>query len=134
MQKVVPMDTNIKALVAEDDRALADIIRIALVRAGYQVTVAHDGMKARAYATQSKFDVVISDYQMPLLNGRLLLSGIRAGGASQGALLFLCSSKSFEIDIDQLRTELGLTAVFFKPFSLGELVATIKSHQIAALA
>lgn len=128
------METVTKALVAEDDRALADIIRLALTRGGYQVTVAHDGKKALTLATNSKFDVVVSDYQMPLLNGEQLLSGIRAGGASQEALLFLCSAKSFELDSERIRKELGLSSVFFKPFSLGELVTTIKSHQTAALA
>ncbi len=128
------METISKALVAEDDRALADIIRLALTRGGYQVSVAHDGKKALALASNSKFDVVVSDYQMPLLNGEQLLSGIRADGASQEALLFLCSAKSFELDSERISRDLRLSAVFFKPFSLGELVTTIKSHQTTALA
>lgn len=128
------METVSKALVAEDDRALADIIRLALTRGGYQVAVAHDGKKALTLATNSKFDVVVSDYQMPLLNGEQLLSGIRVAGASQEALLFLCSAKSFELDSERIKRELRLSAVFFKPFSLGELVTTIKSHQTAAWA
>ncbi len=121
------METDCKALVAEDDRAFADIIRLALTRGGYQVVVAHDGKKALNLATATKFDVVVSDYQMPLLNGEQMLRGIRSGGASQKALLFLCSAKSFELDSERIRQELGLSAVFFKPFSLGELVSTIQS-------
>lgn len=128
------MATVSQALVAEDDRALADIIRLALTRGGYQVSVAHDGKKALTLANNSKFDVVVSDYQMPLLNGEQLLCGIRAGGASQDALLFLCSAKSFELDSERISRDLRLSAVFFKPFSLGELVTTIKSYQTAALA
>ncbi|MEZ6134992.1 MAG: hypothetical protein R3C53_08800 [Pirellulaceae bacterium] len=38
--------TKPRALVAEDGRALADIIRLALTRAGYDVSVAFDGQKA----------------------------------------------------------------------------------------
>ena len=113
------MSTHPTALIAEDDRALADILRLALVRGGYQVTVAHDGLKALQRATEQSFDVVVSDYQMPGMDGEQLLRGIRRGGASTGALLFLCSAKTFELDTERLRTELGLSEIFFKPFSLG---------------
>lgn len=128
------MSTHPTALIAEDDRALADILRLALVRGGYQVTVAHDGLKALQRATEQSFDVVVSDYQMPGMDGEQLLRGIRRGGASTGALLFLCSAKTFELDTERLRTELGLSEIFFKPFSLGELVATIKTHHVSATA
>jgi len=120
-----------RALVAEDDRALADIIRMALSRAQFQVTVAHDGRKALQLAEASRFDVIVSDFQMPRLDGQQLLSGVRAGGASQEALLILCSAKSYELDTEALREQLKLAAVFFKPFSLGELVATITSARAA---
>ena len=127
------MDTALTALIAEDDRALADILRLALTRGGYAVTVAHDGRKALQLATTTKFDVVVSDYQMPGLNGEQVLQGIRTAGESREARLFLCSAKSFELDTDQISQDLGLSAVFYKPFSLGELVATIKSMQNPAV-
>ena len=72
------MDTSqvkLKALVAEDDRALTDIIRLALARAGFEVSVAYDGQKALQTAQSTKFDVVVSDYQMPLLNGGSVARG-----------------------------------------------------------
>lgn len=121
------MDTALTALVAEDDRALADILRLALTRGGYVVTVAHDGRKALQLATTTKFDVVVSDYQMPGLNGEQLLQGIRAEGESREAWLFLCSAKSYELDTEQISQALGLSGVFYKPFSLGELVSKVKS-------
>lgn len=128
------MDTALTALIAEDDRALADILRLALTRGGYAVTVAHDGRKALQLGTTTKFDVVVSDHQMPGLNGEQVLQGIRAEGASQEARLFLCSAKSFELDTDKISETLGLSGVFYKPFSLGELVAKIKSvHNTAVI-
>ena len=120
------MDTSqakLKALVAEDDRAFADIIRLALTRAGFEVAVAFDGQKAQQLAHSVQFDVVVSDYQMPIVNGENLLASIRASSLSREALLILCSAKSYELNSERLRDELGLSAIFYKPFSLSELVA-----------
>ncbi len=120
------MDTpqvKLRALVAEDDRALTDIIRLTLSRAGFEVSVAFDGQMALQMAQSIAFDVVVSDYQMPLLNGDKLLESIRAESISREALLILCSAKSYELDSERMREELGLSAIFYKPFSLSELVS-----------
>ena len=117
---------KLKALVAEDDRAFADIIRLALTRAGFDVTVAFDGQKALQFASTFRFDLVVSDYQMPILNGEKLLSSIRSSSPSEDAVLILCSAKSYELNSEQLRDELGLAAIFYKPFSLSELVEAAK--------
>lgn len=116
-----------QALVAEDDRALADIIRLALTRAGFEVTVAHNGKVALEYASRKQFQAIVSDYQMPGLNGEQLLTAIREQDLAKDAALLLCSAKSYEFDSERLRESLGLAAVFYKPFSLNELVTTIQA-------
>lgn len=111
-----------RVLVAEDDRALADVIRLALSRAGFEVSVANDGQAALQLASTSTFDVVISDYQMPKINGEQLLTAVRSDSASQDASLILCSARYYELDSERLNADLRLSAIFFKPFSLAELV------------
>lgn len=113
------------ALVAEDDRALADIIRLALQRVGYDVSVAHDGSKALRLAQASRFGLIVSDYQMPLMNGEEFLKAVRSHSPSESAILVLCSAKAYELDSERLRNELDLAAVFYKPFSLNELAQTV---------
>lgn len=117
-----------RVLVAEDDRALADIIRLTLSRSGFAVSVAHDGLKALRLAEETAFETVCSDFQMPGLDGEQLLSGIRAGGLSHRATLILCSAKSYELDSERLRERLNLAAIFYKPFSLAELISTVRAH------
>ena len=131
------MDTSqikLKALVAEDDRAFADIIRLALTRAGFEVSVAFDGQKAQQLAHSVQFNVVVSDYQMPIVNGENLLASIRATSLSREALLILCSAKSYELNSERLRDELGLSAIFYKPFSLNELVSVASKARRLAVA
>ncbi|MBX3422474.1 MAG: response regulator [Pirellulaceae bacterium] len=116
-----------RALVAEDDRALADIMRLSLVRAGYDVLVAHDGQKALNLAREIRFDVIVSDLQMPRLNGEQFLTSVRAGSESSAAKLILCSAKAYELGTESFAPELNLTAVFYKPFSLCELINTLQA-------
>jgi DNA-binding response OmpR family regulator len=119
-------DAPVRLLIAEDDRALADVIRFRFVKENMDVVVAHDGQAALQTAQTQKFDVVICDYQMPHLNGEQVLTGIRAGGCSQGAILILCTAKGYELNADQLKSELQLTEILLKPFSIVKMLSLVK--------
>ncbi len=118
-------------LVAEDDRAFADIIQRALKRAGGQVSVAFNGARALQLARETAFDVIVSDFQMPQMDGGQLLAAVREDSASRDAILFLCSAKCYELDSEHMREELGLHGVFYKPFSLNELVQAVEKACLA---
>jgi CheY-like chemotaxis protein len=109
------------ALIAEDDRVLADVIRLAFVRAGFAVTVVTNGLKALQCAMAQEYDVIISDYQMPHLTGEQLLTQVRESGPSRQAVLLLCSAKAYELETEQLIDRLQLQGIFYKPFSLAEI-------------
>lgn len=118
--------SNPSALIAEDDPALADVLRMAFTRAGFNAQVRRNGAEALELARSFAFDVVCSDYQMPGLHGEQFLTGVRASGASQQAVCLLCSAKSYELDCERISRDLNLQAVFYKPFSLAEMVAAAK--------
>jgi DNA-binding response OmpR family regulator len=126
-QKPIVTTQKQTALIAEDDRALADIMRLALIKAGFDVTVAHHGNRALSLAKETSFDLIITDYQMPGLNGEQVLQEVRREGASKNAVMVLCSAKSYELDSERLRLDLDLAHVFYKPFSLAEIVSTSRS-------
>ncbi len=64
-------------LVAEDNTALATVVRFNLERAGFQVTVAANGRIAWEAAQAGQFDLVVTDYQMPEMTGRDLAVCLR---------------------------------------------------------
>ncbi|QDU90385.1 Transcriptional activator protein CzcR [Pirellulimonas nuda] len=113
-----------RVLIAEDDPALADVLRLAFTRAGFAAQVAGNGLEALRIAGDSCFDVICSDYQMPMLDGEQFLTAVRSGGCSQDAVCLLCSAKTYELDCQRLRDALNLHAVFYKPFSLAEIAAS----------
>lgn len=115
-----------KILIVEDNRAMADVIRFNVQRAGYDVTVARNGREGWDCVCSGQFDLVISDYQMPEMNGEELSRQIRQDSRFGHLPVILLSAKGLELDIDRMRDELGIHDVVFKPFSPRELVKTIQ--------
>lgn len=67
-------EQNHNVLVVEDDAAVRSMLALSLRRAGYTVHTASDGLEALGEMKQREFDVVVTDYQMPGLNGLQFLS------------------------------------------------------------
>ena len=66
-----------KILVVEDDKISRRIIREILSRSGYEVFEAEDGAQGLEAFKANKPDLVLTDYQMPVMNGLRVLSEIR---------------------------------------------------------
>ena len=58
-----------RILVAEDENAVREFVRRALVHHGHEVTVANDGAEALAMLAQSPVDLVLADIRMPVMDG-----------------------------------------------------------------
>lgn len=112
-----------KILLAEDNLAIAKVLEFNLARAGFAVTHAADGAVAAEAAAREAFDLVITDYQMPKLNGEQLCQSIRTGSLNRETPIVLCSAKGLEFDATHLRETYDVIKAFAKPFSPGEVVA-----------
>ena len=58
-----------KILIVDDERAIVDLLRIAFTRAGYEVHGTSDPLAVRALCAAQSFDVMLSDVDMPKMNG-----------------------------------------------------------------
>ena len=67
-----------RILVVDDETSMCQYLTILLRKEGYEVTTASSGVEALALMERRPFDVVISDIQMPQLDGIQLLKGIKA--------------------------------------------------------
>jgi len=115
-------------LVAEDNAALADVIRFNLSRVGLAVTVARHGQEALDLLREGRFDLVVTDFHMPHLSGQELCERMRLEPHLEQVPVILLSAKGLELDAERLRRELGVREVLFKPFSPRDLARTVQQH------
>ena len=111
-----------KALVVDDNVALARVTQFALTRAGFDARIAGNGRKALEFAQAEKFDLVISDQQMPEMTGLELCRRLRATEEYAHTPIILLTAKGLELELPALQRELAISAIFPKPFSPSEVV------------
>ena len=110
-----------KVLVAEDNNVLGDVIRFNLLRAGCDVTLVRNGKEAREQLSTSIFDLLLTDFEMPHINGAELCRIAREELDLHSMAILLCSAKSLEIDHDRLKSKYSIASILAKPFSMSEL-------------
>jgi len=109
---------------AEDDEALSKFVRQGLEGEHYSVDVFSDGELARAAATESEYDVVILDLNLPKLDGVSVLRHLRLKKPSLPVLVLTQRTK-VEDRVQCLDT--GADDYLAKPFSFTELSARIRA-------
>jgi CheY-like chemotaxis protein len=111
-------------LVAEDDRVISDVVRFILERAGYRITVARNGTEAWGLLQSRHFDLLITDYRMPGMNGEELCLAVRTHLPESRLPIIFVSARGLELNVAQMKEELGIETLLFKPFSPRELIET----------
>ena len=115
-----------RVLVAEDNLGLAHVLQFNLERVGYAVTVAHDGAEAWEFAQREKFDVVITDQEMPLMTGVELCERLRERPEYETTPVVMVTARQLELDVTTLQQRLGLAAIIPKPYSPEALMSTVE--------
>jgi DNA-binding response OmpR family regulator len=117
-------DSKGLVLVAEDERAIADLEKLYLSREGFGVHVEGDGRAALAAARRLRPVAIILDVGLPLLDGTEVCRRLRAEG-DWTPILFV-TARDDEVD-RVLGLEMGADDYLTKPFSPRELVARVKT-------
>jgi DNA-binding response OmpR family regulator len=113
-----------RILVVDDDESLLEVLGFALEDAGFDVLKAADGNAAFTATEALKPDLIISDVNMPGLDGFALCKKLREAG--HGLPIILLTSRDNEID-EALGLELGADDYIHKPFSNRIVLARVKA-------
>ena len=107
------MDKSI--LVVDDTRSMRKMVAAVLAGAGYDVAEAEDGMHALELAQSRTFDLVVTDHNMPRLDGVTLVRELRRIPDYDAVALIVLST---EVDpaLKQRGREAGATGWMAKPF------------------
>lgn len=114
---------NYKILVAEDDEAIIDILRLYLENEKFEVFAVNDGLSAFDVLENNKIDMAILDIMMPKMNGYEVTKKIRT--ISNIPILIL-SAKNLDSD-KIIGLDLGADDYMTKPFNPLEIIARVKA-------
>jgi two-component system chemotaxis response regulator CheY len=117
---------SIRALVVDDSLALRRSVMYALQRLTEVVCVeAQDGAEALKKFSQGKFDIVITDINMPVLDGLKLISHLRSDDSKVSVPIIVITTESAEEDRDRA-LRLGANAYLIKPVQAQVVLDTVK--------
>ena len=120
-----------KVLVADDEEELLELIRFSLDMAGFDVTTAKNGKQALDMSRERRFDVIVLDVMMPIMDGYHAAGEITQDPGAPPVILL--TSRDFDQDQAAVKGS-GATAFLSKPFEIPELIAAVKRLGGAATA
>jgi two-component system chemotaxis response regulator CheY len=87
---------------------------------------ATDGADAWRKLSTTRFDLVLTDVNMPILDGLKLVSMVRSGGAHQGTPIVIITTEGAEADRNRAMS-LGATAYLVKPVQAQQVIDTVRA-------
>jgi two-component system, OmpR family, alkaline phosphatase synthesis response regulator PhoP len=114
-----------KVLVVDDEIHIVHVVAIKLRNNGYDVVTAGNGAEAFELACEERPDVIVTDYQMPIMSGMELVEKLRGVEATRDIPVILLTARSFAIE-DKQKEDLRISQCLNKPFSPKELLESIE--------
>jgi DNA-binding response OmpR family regulator len=114
-----------RILVAEDNHATAANLGDYLEFFGHDIDFAYNGQAAIQLLDESRFDLIILDIMMPVMNGLTACSAIRAGRHADIPIIFLTARDTLEDKLAGFKA--GADDYLVKPFELQELHARVEA-------
>ena len=111
----------IRILAVDDERPIAELLRVSLTRAGYECTCAYDGITAANIIEKETFDLILLDIMLPGIDGFELMDYIRSTGIP---VIFLTAKNAVSDRVKGLR--MGAEDYMIKPFDILELLARVE--------
>lgn len=110
----------LQILIVEDEKPISNLIQLSLTKAGYACTCAFDGMSAADLLERRRYDLILLDVMLPLVDGFELMEYIRP---LEIPVIFITARDSVTDRVKGLR--LGAEDYIVKPFEVIELLARI---------
>jgi DNA-binding response OmpR family regulator len=117
---------NEKILLCDDEIHILNASKFKFQRAGYQVFTAADGEEAWPLIERELPDIVVTDYQMPRLNGLELIERMREHPISKEIPVIMLTAKGLEMSQRELCQRYQISQILHKPFSPRVLLKTVE--------
>jgi two-component system chemotaxis response regulator CheY len=114
-----------RILTVDDSASIRQMVSFTLTKSGYEVNEATDGADGLTKAKQQKFDLIITDLNMPIMDGIVMMAAIRkvSGYSFTPILMLTTESQPEKKDAGK---KAGATGWIVKPFNSEQLVAVVR--------
>ncbi|MGF1454286.1 MAG: response regulator [Alphaproteobacteria bacterium] len=113
-----------KILAVDDSRTMRDMVAFTLKGAGFDVVEAEDGVDALSKVPGNAFDLIITDVNMPNMDGITLIRKLREEDACKGTPILILTTESEETKRQEGRSA-GATGWIVKPFDPDKLLQVV---------
>ena len=117
--------SGLNVLVVEDSATMRSFVVAALEAEGFEVTTAKSGFEAMKVLKERKFDLVITDINMPDINGLEVVRYVRDNATHKETPLIIISTDGRERDRER-GMKLGASDYLIKPFTPEDLISTAR--------
>lgn len=114
-----------RILTVDDSSSVRQMVSFTLQKAGYEVTEAVDGQDGLAKVGGGKFDLIITDLNMPNVDGIQLITAVRKLPGYSFVPILMLSTESQAEKKDAGR-KAGATGWIVKPFNAEQLIAVVQ--------
>ena len=116
---------SVRILAVDDSKTMRDMVAFTLNGAGYEVVLAEHGQDGVDKLAQGPFDVIITDINMPVMDGFGFLEAVRARPDFKGVPVLILTTESSR-DLKDRGRAAGATGWIVKPFEPSKLIAVIR--------
>ena len=117
------METDGSILVVDDNKVCRIVVSKMLSRLGYEVSSADSGENGLSIFLKKKFDIVLSDYEMPGMDGVALACSVKKSSPRTRVVIMTGTGKEVVFS----RNSTSVDEVISKPFTLTEIDETIQN-------
>ena len=123
-----------RVLVVDDEIHIVHVVSIKLRNNDYEVISAENGAEAFELACRENPDIIVTDFQMPVMTGLELVEKLRQTEQTKDIPVIMLTARGFAIE-DEAKEKLQISEFLSKPFSPKELLRTIDDilYQRAAM-
>ncbi|MBE3639085.1 response regulator [Mangrovicoccus algicola] len=119
---------TLTVLAVDDSRTMRDMLRLALTGAGFETHLAEDGVHGLEVLEGLEPDAIITDINMPRLDGFGFIDAVRQQERHNGVPILVLTTESAS-ELKQRARDAGATGWIVKPFDPGKLVRAL--HMVA---
>jgi two-component system, chemotaxis family, chemotaxis protein CheY len=116
---------SLTVLAIDDSRTMRELIAAALVAQGFEVRVASDGEDGLAALATLAPDVILTDLNMPRLDGFGVIAAVRGSDALKATPILVLTTESAP-ELKARARAAGATGWIVKPFDAARLVAAVR--------